>query len=81
MALTNSDIKDIEVIVRKEVKDFLGQNTIKQYEDRLLDIISKEIRDGKLEGDVKDIIIKVFREFYYQMWANRGQWEPRLKNA
>jgi hypothetical protein len=81
MALTNSDIKDIEVIVRKEVKDFLGQNTIKQYEDRLLDTISKEIRDGKLEGDVKDIIIKVFREFYYQMWANRGQWEPRLKNA
>jgi hypothetical protein len=81
MALTDSDKKQIETIVRKEIKDFLGSNTIRQYEDKLLDMIAKEIRRGKLEGDTKEIVIKVFREFYNFMWTQRGYWEPRLKNA
>ena len=81
MALTDSDKKQIETIVRKEIKDFLGSNTIRQYEDKLLDMIAKEIRRGKLEGDTKEIVIKVFRELYNFMWTQRGYWEPRLKNA
>jgi hypothetical protein len=81
MALTDSDKKQIETIVRKEIKDFLGSSTIKQYEEKLLDMIAKEIRRGKLEGDTKEVVIKVFREFYNFMWTQRGYWEPRLKNA
>jgi len=81
MALTDSEKREIEVIIRKEIKDFLGQNTIKQFEDKLIDTIAKEIKRGKLETDVKDIVIRVFREFYNVMWTNRGYWEPRLKNA
>ena len=81
MALTDSDKKQIETIVRKEIKDFLGSSTIKQYEEKLLDMIAKEIRRGKLEGDTKEVVIKVFREFYNFMWIQRGYWEPRLKNA
>ena len=81
MALTDSDKKQIETIVRKEIKDFLGSSTIRQYEDKLLDMIGKEIKRGKLEGDTKEIVIKVFREFYNFMWTQRGYWEPRLKNA
>jgi hypothetical protein len=53
MALSSTEIKDIEVMIRKE----------------------------KLEGDVKDIALKMFREFYQFMWTNRSYWEPRLKNA
>jgi hypothetical protein len=81
MALTNTEKNEIEILIRKEIKDFLGQNTIKQFEDKLIDNIAKEIRRGKLETDVKDIVIRVFREFYNVMWSNRGYWEPRLKNA
>ena len=81
MALSNSDIKEIEVLIRKEIKSFMDANTIKQFEDKLIDTIAKEMRRGKLEGDVKDIVIKIFREFYQFMWTQRGYWEPRLKNA
>ena len=81
MALTTSDKKEIETMVRKEIKDFMGNSTLKQFEDKLLDRIGKEIKRGKLEGDVKDITLRMFREFYQFMWMNRSYWEPRLKNA
>jgi hypothetical protein len=81
MALTNSDQKEIEVMIRKEIKSFMENNTIKQFEDKLMDKISREVRRGKLEGDIKDITLRMFREFYQFMWMNRSYWEPRLKNA
>jgi hypothetical protein len=81
MALTSSETKEIEVLIRKEIKAFMNNNTVKQFEDQLMDRIGKEIKRGKLEGDVKDITLRMFREFYQFMWMNRGYWEPRLKNA
>ena len=81
MALTSSEHKEIEIMIRKEIKGFMDNNTIKQFEDKLLDRIGKEIKRGKLEGDVKDITLRMFREFYQFMWMNRSYWEPRLKNA
>jgi hypothetical protein len=81
MALTSSEVKEMEVLIRKEIKIFMDNNTLKQYEDKLLDRIGKEIKRGKLEGDVKDITLRMFREFYQFMWMNRSYWEPRLKNA
>jgi hypothetical protein len=81
MALTSSESKEIEVMIRKEIKSFMENNTIKQFEDKLLDRIGREIKRGKLEGDVKDITLRMFREFYQFMWMNRSYWEPRLRNA
>ena len=81
MALTATEKNEIEVIVRKEIKDFLGSSTMQQYENKLIDTISKELKRGKLEGDVKDITLRMFREFYQFMWMNRSYWEPKLKNA
>ena len=81
MALTSSEAKEIEVMIRKEIKSFMNNNTIKQFEDQLMDRIQKEIKRGKLEGEVKDITLRMFREFYQFMWVNRSYWEPRLKNA
>lgn len=81
MSLTATDKKEIESIARKEIRDFLQSSTIKQFEDRLIDLIAKEIKRGKLENETKDIVIRVFREFYQFMWMQRGYWEPRLKNA
>ena len=81
MALTSTEKKEIGTMIRKEIKSFMENNTIKQFEDKLMDKISKEIKRGKLEGDIKDITLRMFREFYQFMWMNRSYWEPRLKNA
>ena len=81
MPFSSSQKKEIESIVKKEIKDFLSSNTSKQFEDKLMDRIHKDMKRGKLEGDVKDITLRMFREFYQFMWMNRSYWEPRLKNA
>ena len=81
MALTSSEVKEIEVIIRKEIKNFMGNNTLKQFEDKFMEKIQKEMKRGKLEGEIKDITLRMFREFYQFMWMNRSYWEPRLKNA
>jgi hypothetical protein len=81
MALTSSESKEIEVMIRKEIKSFMNNNTVKQFEDKLMDRIQKEMKRGKLEGEVKEITVRMFREFYQFMWVNRSYWEPRLKNA
>ena len=73
MALTAADKREIEVLIRKEVKDFLGSNTARQFEEKLLDKISKDLKRGKLEKDVKDLIIKSFREFYTIMYQQRSK--------
>ena len=81
MALTSSETKEIEVLIRKEIKNFMDANTVKQFEDKLMDKILKDVKRGKLEGEMKEITLKMFREFYQFMWMNRSYWEPRLKNA
>ena len=51
MALTSSDVKEIEVLIRKEIKSFMNTNTIKQFEDKMMDTIAKEIkRKEKAQG-------------------------------
>ena len=59
----------------------MDNNTIKQFDDKLMDKIQTEMRKGKLEGEIKEITLRMFREFYQFMWMNRSYWEPRLKNA
>lgn len=81
MALSQSDKKEIETLVRKEIKDFLGSNTVKQFEDKLMDKISKELKRGKFEKDVKDLIIKSFREFYTIMYQQRSFWETKFRSV
>ena len=53
MSLTSTDIRDIETMIRKEIKSFMDANTVRQFEDKMMDTIAREIKRGKLEGDVK----------------------------
>ena len=79
MALTNTDKKEIETITRKEIRNFFNSNTAKQFEDKLVDRIKKEMgRNGKLNADIKDLIIKSFREFYTVMYQQRSFWESKF---
>jgi hypothetical protein len=81
MALTNTDKKEIEVIVRREIKDFLGSTTVQQMEKKILEMISKELKKGSLRGDVNNAIINIMKEFYQIMWTRKGFWENQLKNV
>ena len=81
MALTSTEKKEIEVMIRKEIKDFLGSNTLLQFEDKMTDMIVKELKRGKVGTEVKEIVVKIFSEFYQFMWTQKSYWEPRLKNV
>ena len=81
MAINSTDKNEIERLIKKEIKDFFESSTLNQYENKLIEKLQKEFRKGKFEGEVKDITIKMFREFYQFMWQNRSYWEPKLKNA
>lgn len=81
MALTQADKNDIEVMIRKEIKDFLESNTINQFENKIVDKIRDEIRRGRITSDVSEIVSKVMKEFYKIMWTRRSFWEPTLKNV
>jgi phosphoenolpyruvate carboxylase len=80
MALTSSEKNEIEVLIRKEIKAFMNTNTAKQFEDKIFDEIQKELKRGKLENEVKDIVVKMMREFYQVLWTQRSFWESRIKN-
>lgn len=81
MALSNSDKKEIEVMIRKEIKDFLDSNTLKQFENKMIELVRKEIQRGKIKGDINDIVANIMREFYRLMWSQRSFWEPALRNV
>jgi hypothetical protein len=81
MALTATDKKEIERIARDEVKKFLNSTTLKQFEEKMVDLIVKEIKRGKAEKEIKELVVKMMREFYQVMWVQRSVWEPRLKNV
>jgi hypothetical protein len=81
MALTATEKKEIETLVRKEIKDFIGTTTVKQFEEKLLNIVIQDMKRGKTEKEIKDLVIKMFTEFYGMMYQQRSMWQGRLRNA
>ena len=81
MALTSTEKKEIETLVRKEIREFLNSQTVKQFENRMMDEVVKEIKKGKLESELKELIVRGMVEFYQFMWTQRGSWEPRIRRA
>lgn len=81
MALNQTEKREIEMMVKKEIKDFFGSTTAKQFEDKLMDKIAKDLKRGKLEKDVKELIIKSFREFYTIMYQQRSFWESKFRSS
>lgn len=81
MSLTNTEKREIEVLVRKEIKDFLNSSTLNQFENKMIETIKSEIKKGKIRGDINDIVTNIMKEFYKIMWTQRSFWEPTLKNV
>ena len=66
-------------MIRKEIKDFMNATTVKQFENKLIDELKKEIKNGKLDRDIKGIVSDVMIDFYRLMWTKRSFWEPELR--
>ena len=79
MALSKTEKDQIEVMIRKEIKDFMNATTVKQFENKLIDELKKEIKNGKLDRDIKSIVSDVMIDFYRLMWTKRSFWEPELR--
>lgn len=81
MALTATDKREIETLIKKEIKDFIGANTTRQFEDKVLDLVIKDLKRGKTEKEIKDLVIRLFTEFYGMMYQQRSMWQSRLRSA
>jgi uncharacterized coiled-coil DUF342 family protein len=80
MPISTSDKKQIENMIRKEIKDFMNAPTVKKFEDNIIEKIKSDMNKGKLRGDINDYIRKAFVEFYYFLWNKRSTWESSIKN-
>jgi RNase P/RNase MRP subunit POP5 len=81
MALSSTEKKEIETLIRKEIKDFLGSQTVKQFENKLMDEVAKDIKRGKLESEIKELIVRSMSEFYGFLWNQKTTWEGRVRRA
>ena len=81
MALSSTEKKEIETLIRKEIKEFLNSQTVKQFENKLIDEIAKEIKRGKLENEVKELIVRSMTEFYGFLWTQKSTWEGRIRRS
>ena len=79
MAFNQSEKNEIEKIVKKEIKSFLDSNTIKQFEEKMIELLLKDIKKGKSEKEIKNIISKTMLDFYEYLWNNRTVWSDKIK--
>ena len=78
MALSSEDKKEIEKIVKKEIKDFL--DTTKAH-DIVIKVIQKELGTKKIDDKIVDLSTKVVVELFRTLWQRKGFWESALKSV
>ena len=79
MAFNQSEKNEIEKIVKKEIKGFFESNTLKQFEEKIIELLVKDIKKGKSEKEIKNIISKTMLDFYEYLWNNRSVWSDKIK--
>jgi hypothetical protein len=78
MALDNQDRREIEKIVKKEIKDFLDTT---QAHNTVVRIIQKEMGTRDINDKVVELSTKVVVELFKTLWQRKGFWESALKNV
>lgn len=78
MSLTATDKKQIETIVKKEIKDFLNST---QAHKTVVDMVKKEMGTRDINQKVVDLSTKVVVELFKQLWQRKSFWEGPLKNV
>lgn len=79
MALNQTDKNEIEKIVKKEIKSFLDSSTLKQLENKMVELIVSELKKGTVNKEVKTIVTKSLQDFYEYLFNSRNVWGDRLK--
>jgi hypothetical protein len=78
MALTNEDKKDIEKIVKKEIKDFMDST---QAHKIVIKVIQDELGTKKIDDKIVDLSTKVVVELFKTLWQKKSFWEQSLKSV
>lgn len=78
MAFTDQDKKEIEKIVKKEIKDFLDTT---QAHNVVIKVIQKELGTRNIDDKIVDLSTKVVVELFKTLWQKKSFWESSLKNV
>lgn len=78
MALSNPDIKEIEKIVKKEVKEFMDSTKANEI---VIKLIQKELGSKKMDAKIVDLSTKVVVELFKTLWSRKSFWEGQLKSV
>jgi hypothetical protein len=78
MALTNTDKKEIEKIIKDELKSFINTTDINK---KVIEIIHKELGTKKIDDKIIDLSTKVVVELFKTLWTKKSFWESSLKNV
>jgi hypothetical protein len=78
MALTGQDKKEVETIIKKELKDFLDST---QAHKTVIKLIQDELGTKKVDEKIVDLSTKVVVELFKTLWQRKSFWESSLKNV
>lgn len=78
MALSTQDKKDIENIVKKEIKSFMDST---QAHKIVVKVIQDELGTKKIDDKIVDLSTKVVVELFKTLWQRKSFWETSLKNV
>lgn len=78
MAISTVDKKEIEKIIKVEVKNFLETS---QAHNIVVNIIQKELGVRKIDDKIIDLSTKVVVELFKTLWQRKSFWESSLKSV
>jgi len=78
MALDNQDKREIEKIIRKEIRDFMDST---QAHRIVVKTIQDELGTKKIDDKIVDLSTKVVVELFKTLWQRKSFWESSLKNV
>jgi len=78
MAFTDQDKKEIEKIVKNEIKSFLETT---QASKVVVKMIQDELGTKKIDDKIIDLSTKVVVELFKTLWQRKSFWESALKNV
>jgi len=76
--MTGEDKKEIEKIVKKEIKDFMNSTDAHKI---VIKAIQDELGTKKIDDKIVDLATKVVVELFKTLWMRKSFWENSLKNV
>jgi hypothetical protein len=78
MAITNSDKKEIEKIIKKQLKEFMDSTEANKI---VVKMIQDELGTKKIDDKIVDLASKVVVELFKTLWMRKSFWETPIKNV